>query len=126
MKPCQRLALAFVAVALMGADIALANATDGFDLRLSNLTRGKFDLFQPAIPLSLALMAITVYAAIISVLHIRARKSWNEQFEEQSRSLRESQAKLERSAIFLETGRQVLLAWGAPNGEIESSRPLLP
>lgn len=118
-KPCQLLGNILFATLLIGTEYALANAAEGFDLRLSGLSRVKYDLFQPAIPLSLALIAITSYAAIISVLHVRARKSWNEQLEEQSRTIRESLSKLERSAIFLETGRQVLLAWGAPNGEIE-------
>lgn len=95
-----------------------AGTTDGFDLRLPPAI-SKFDLVHSALPLSLALLVITVYAATISIFHVRARRLWNEHFEEQNRMIRDAQAQAERSSLFLTADRQLLVAWNGPKGEPE-------
>jgi signal transduction histidine kinase len=91
-------------------------ANEGFNLRLSGISQAKFDLAQTAIPLSLALIAITVYAAVISILHVRTRRQWNDHFEEMSRLTRDAQARAERTSLFLTADKQFLIAWGGPDG----------
>ena len=87
-----------------------AGAADGFDLRLPALAGGRFDFVHTAIPLGLALLVVTLYAATISIFHVRARRMWNEHFEEQNRTIREAQAQVERSSLFLTADRQLLVA----------------
>jgi signal transduction histidine kinase len=89
---------------------------EGFNLRLSP---AKFDLAHTALPLSLALIAITVYAAVISILHVRTRRQWNDHFEEMNRTTRDAQARAERTSLFLTADKQVLIAWGGPDGGAE-------
>lgn len=96
-----------------------AGSPDGFDLRLPALTGGRFDFVHTAIPLGLALLVVTLYAAAISIFHVRARRMWNEHFEEQNRTIREAQAQVERSSLFLTADRQLLVAWNGPKGEAE-------
>lgn len=119
-RPVLALAAALPVTALLGVGHAFANLDgEGFDLRLSGLMKAKLDLAQTALPLSLALITVTVYAAVISLLHVRTRRQWNEHFEDLSRTTREAQARSERSGLFLAADRQFLVAWGGPNGEIE-------
>lgn len=94
-------------------------ATEGFDLRLPDVSVGRFDYVNAAIPLSLALLVLTLYAAAISIFHVRARRMWNEHFEEQNRTIRETQARVERANLFLAADRQLLIAWNGPRGEPE-------
>ncbi len=46
-------------------------------------------------------MVIAIYATFISILHIRARKSWNEQSFEATRALHEAQSQAARLATFI-------------------------
>lgn len=92
---------------------------EGFDLRLSSLAARTLNASFAAIPLSLALLVITIYAAVVSILHVRARRAWNEHFEEQVRALRDTQAQAERASLFLANDRQLLIAWSGPGGEPE-------
>ncbi|KAF0231651.1 MAG: multi-sensor signal transduction histidine [Beijerinckiaceae bacterium] len=96
-----------------------AGTPDGFDLRLPGMIGSKFDLVHAAIPLSLALLVVTLYATAISIFHVRARRVWNEHFEEQNRTIHEAQAQVERSHLFLSADRQMLVAWNGPKGEAE-------
>lgn len=95
-----------------------AGSADGFDLRMPPVSASKFDLVY-AIPLTLALLVITLYATTISIFHVRARRMWNEHFEEQNRTIREAQAQVERSNLFLTADRQLLVAWTGPRSEPE-------
>lgn len=96
-----------------------ANESEGFDLRLSGMSRGALDASQAALPVGIALMVIIIYAASVSIFHVRARRLWSEHFEELNRSLREAQATAERAGIFLAADKQLLVAWGGPSGEPE-------
>ena len=107
------------ALVLLTSVVLAAGDADGFDLRLSGLTRSKLDFSQVTIPLGLALMVVTLYAAAISIFHVRARRLWSEHFEEQNRTIRETQSQVERLSLFLVTDRQLLIAWGGPSGEPE-------
>lgn len=105
-------------VLLLGLTLAVTAAlaqVEGFDLRLPP-TQGRMDLMKSALPLSLALMVITLYAAAISVFHIRARRLWSEHFEEQARSVRDLQGQVERLGLFLVTEKHFLVTWGATSG----------
>jgi signal transduction histidine kinase len=104
--------------ALASPPVLAAGTTEGFDLRLPAAI-SRFDFVQSPLPLSLALLVITLYGAVISILHIRARQLWNEHSEEQNRMIREAQAQAERASLFLTADRQVLVAWSGPKGEPE-------
>lgn len=91
----------------------------GFELRMPAIGLSRVDLMRSAIPLSVAFLVLTLYAATISILHIRARRMWNEHFEELNRSVRESQARVERAGLFLTADHQFLIAWSGPNGDPE-------
>ncbi|MCA1952402.1 MAG: PAS-domain containing protein [Hyphomicrobiales bacterium] len=106
------------ALALLSATGGGALAQEAMELRLPGLAAG-LGMAQTAIPLSLALLVITLYAASISILHVRTRKSWNDHFEEMTRSLREAQAAAERANLFLVKDRQFLVAWNGPAGDAE-------
>ncbi len=112
------IAMVVGSLAIVEAALA-AGSTEGFDLRLPALSAGRFELVNATIPLSLALLVVTLYAAAISIFHVRARRAWNEHFEEQNRTIREAQAQVERSHLFLAADRQLLLAWNGPKGEPE-------
>lgn len=115
-------ALPLPVLALLATSPGLALAAgspDGFDLRLPIIAGGRFDIVHTAIPLGLALLVVTLYAATISIFHVRARRMWNEHFEEQNRTIREAQAQVERSSLFLTADRQLLVAWNGPKGEPE-------
>ena len=90
-------AAGLLAGSLIPVTARAAGAPEGFDLRLPQAI-SKFDLVHSALPLSLALLVITVYAATISIFHVRARRLWNEHFEEQNRMIRDAQAQAERSS----------------------------
>jgi signal transduction histidine kinase len=94
-------------------------ADDSFALRLSGLGTGKFDLSRMTLAFAFALMVVAIYAATISILHIRARRQWNEHAQETNRALQETQAQVERLSTFLATDRQVMIVWGAPSAAPE-------
>jgi len=98
---------------------ALAQASEGFELRLPAQVMNGFEVVGATIPLSIALLAVTLYAATISILHVRARRIWNEHFEEQNRANQDAQAQVERSHLFLASDRQLLIAWNGQTGEPE-------
>lgn len=104
-----------------------ALASDNFALRLSGLGTGQFDVTRMTIAFGFALMVVAIYAATISILHIRSRRQWNEHAQESNRALQESQAQVERLSTFLASDRQVMIVWGAPSGaaEIEGDPGLL-
>ena len=113
------LAICMILGSACAAELALAaSSADGFDLRMPAVAASRFDLVY-AIPLTLALLVITLYATTISIFHVRARRMWNEYFEEQNRTIRETQAQVERSNLFLTADRQLLVAWSGPKGEPE-------
>ncbi|MCZ8375418.1 MAG: PAS-domain containing protein [Beijerinckiaceae bacterium] len=92
---------------------------DAFQLRLPGMGQQAYGLVHSAIPFGIALLVVTVYATAISILHVRARRLWNEHFEEQNRTIRDAQARMERSALFLTTDKRLLVAWNGPKGEPE-------
>ncbi|MCA0400130.1 MAG: PAS-domain containing protein [Proteobacteria bacterium] len=110
--------LGLALVVFLAPDLALATE-GGFDLRLppSGMARG--ESIRSTLPLSLALLVITIYAAVISIFHIRARRNWNEHFEEMSRTTRDVQARIERAGLFLAADRHLLIAWSGPQGDPE-------
>lgn len=108
-----------VLVLLFGLVIVPVLAQEGFELRLPGLAADMLDPSRATIPLSLALLVITLYAAAISILHVRTRRMWNEHFEDQARAVREAQAAAERASLFLSNDRQFLIAWNGPSGEPE-------
>lgn len=96
-----------------------AIAEESFALRLSGLGTGKFDVTRMTIAFGFALMVVAIYAATISILHIRSRRQWNEHAQENNRALQESQAQVERLSTFLASDRQVMIVWGGPSGAAE-------
>lgn len=104
---------------VLGGAAFAAGSTEGFDLRMPELPVNRLGLVGATVPLGLALLVITLYAAAISIFHVRARRMWNEHFEEQNRTIRETQSQIERANLFLAADRQVLIAWNGPRGEPE-------
>jgi PAS domain-containing protein len=111
-------ALAMMGFVWLGGAPAFSN-DDNFALRLSGLSIAKFDLARASIALSFALMVVAIYAATISVLHIRARRRWSEHGEEQNRALREVLARSDRLSTCLSADRQIVITWGGPSEEPE-------
>lgn len=120
------LATANIALPFM-AFVTPSLADENFALRLSGLAGGKFDLTHMTLAFAFALMVVAIYAATISILHIRARKQWNEHAQETNRALQETQAQVDRLSTFLSSDRQVMIVWGAPSGtpEIEGDPGVL-
>lgn len=108
-----------VVVGLSACGRAFAAGNDGFELRLPAQVMSRFEIVGATIPLSIALLAVTLYAATISILHVRARRIWNDHFEEQNRAIQDAQAQVERSHLFLASDRQLLVAWNGQTGEPE-------
>ncbi|CAN1486803.1 HATPase domain containing protein [Rhabdaerophilaceae bacterium] len=107
------------ALAILCLSLPALALDDGFALRLSGIVQARLDLARAAVALSFALMVVAIYAAIISVLHIRARRQWHEHADEMNRALRETQGQVDRLATFLATDRQVMISWGGPTGNPE-------
>ncbi|PPD16282.1 MAG: two-component sensor histidine kinase [Methylobacterium sp.] len=103
--------------ALPGAARAFTDPETG--LRLSGISAGRLDLTNATLALAFALMVVAIYATFISILHIRARKAWNDHAVEATRALHDAQGHATRLATFLAADRQVMIAWGSPSGEAE-------
>jgi signal transduction histidine kinase len=114
-----RLASSTILAGLIAQPARATEVVDGLQLRLSGLGQQTFGLMQSAIPFGLALLVVTIYATAISLWHIRARRLWNDHFEEQNRTIRDALARMERSALFLATDKRLLVAWNGPKGEPE-------
>lgn len=113
------LAVSVLSFALWVGAAHASGHDSGFDLRLPGIPLNRGDLLRSAVPLSLALLAVTIYAAAMSMFHVRARRMWNEHFEELNRSIRDTQARIERAGLFLAADRQLLIAWSGPKGDPE-------
>lgn len=98
---------------------APAWAVETFALRLSGIAQTRLDLAGATFAFALALMALAIYAAAISILHMRARRRWSEQIAESNRALQETHAQVARLSTFAESDRRVMIVWDAPSGEAE-------
>lgn len=94
-------------------------AQGGIDLALPDLSPARLDMAHASVPLGFILMVVLLYAGSISIQYIRSRRLWNEQNEDQNRTIREAQAKLERASLFLMADHRLIIAWGGPEGEPE-------
>jgi signal transduction histidine kinase len=99
--------------------MALAITDPLTGLRLSSLAGGKLDLSGAAFALAFAFMVVAIYATLISIFYIRARKVWNEGAVEATRALHEAQGQAALFATFLAADRQVMVAWDGPTGSAE-------
>jgi signal transduction histidine kinase len=113
-----RLSFSLLGASALVSPQVLAQGVEGFELRLP-AAGAKIGLLNATVPLTLALLAVMLYAASISILHVRQRKSWNDHFEEQNRAVQEAQTRTERFNMFLAADRQMLIAWTGPRGEPE-------
>lgn len=106
-------AMAFFAVP------ALALAQDDGGLRL--MTAGRLDSvrFDLSGPFGLLMIGLAIFAATIAILHVRARKLWNEQFELQRATIADLQTKADRAALFLGAEPQFFVSWDGPKGTAE-------
>ncbi len=96
-------------------------AAEDIGLRLSILTR---DHGQPIVmdmsgQLGLIFIGLLLFAATTATLHITGRHRWMRRLAVQDAEIGELQAKLQRAEIFMSGERQVIVAWGASNGEPE-------
>lgn len=76
----------------------------------------RFDLNGP---LGMLLIGLAIFAATIAILHVRARRLWNERFEQQRATIAELQVKTERAALFMGAEPQFFVCWDGPGGEVE-------
>lgn len=72
---------------------------------------------DPTGPVGLVLLGLTAFATAIAVLHVRARKLWNDHFEKQRALVAELQLQNERMALFVAAEPQILVNWDGPGGE---------
>ena len=110
--------LAASAMAFFAAP-ALALAQDDGGLRL--MTAGRLDSirFDLSGPFGLLMIGLAIFAATIAILHVRARKLWNEQFELQRATIADLQTKADRAALFLGAEPQFFISWDGPKGAAE-------
>ena len=109
-----RLALAGVC-GLCLADLVIAQET-GLRLVPGRLEGIRFDLSGP---IGLLLIGLAIFAATIAILHVRARRLWNEQFEHQRATIADLQTRTERAALFMGAEPQFYVSWDGPNGDAE-------
>ena len=72
---------------------------------------------DPTGPVGIFLLGLTAFSTVIAILHVRARRVWNEHFEEQRALVVKLQAHTERMSMFLASEPQVLVNWDGPDGE---------
>jgi signal transduction histidine kinase len=111
--PSPRPRAAFCALALLGATLAPARASDLSALSLESLNRNQ-GLAGVAIFIALVLLT-----AVTAVLHLTGRKRWTERETGLVADLAEARAKLDRASVFLSAEPQIVVAWGGASNEPE-------
>lgn len=104
------------ALSLLAATAAAAQQETGLRLASGRLEAIRFDLSGP---FGLLLIGLAIFAATIAILHVRARRLWNEQFELQRATIADLQTRADRAALFLGAEPQFFVSWDGPNGEPE-------
>ncbi|HRJ70036.1 MAG TPA: PAS-domain containing protein [Beijerinckiaceae bacterium] len=94
-------------------DLGLRLSTGSLPGRLEAL---KLDLSGP---LGMLFVGLAIFSATIAVLHVRARRLWNDQFESQRAVIAELQIRSERAGLFLGSEPQVFVSWDGPGGQPE-------
>jgi signal transduction histidine kinase len=94
-------------------DVGLRLLTLALPAKLETM---RFDLSGP---LGMLLIGLAIFAATIAILHVRARRLWNEQFEKQRATIADLQVRAERAALFMGAESQFLIAWDGPGGQAE-------
>lgn len=78
-------------------------------------------------PIGLILIGLAIFAVTIAILHVRARRLWNEQFEAQRATIADLQMKVERATLFVGAEPQFFVSWDGPGGvpELEGDASIL-
>lgn len=108
----------FAAFAGAAVPFGAARANDLAALLHSGVAHGALGVrIDPTAPVSLFLLGLTAFATAIAILHVRARRSWNEHFEEQRALVADLQSRTERLSIFMNAEAQILINWDGNDGE---------
>jgi len=67
-------------------------------------------------PVGIILAGLAALSATIALLHVRARRMWNEHFERQRATVADLQMKTERAALFMAAEPQVFVDWDSLTG----------
>ncbi len=100
----------------------LAEAAE-FGLRLHALDvqgfgAGRVDYVAP---FGIVTIGITVFAATISLMHLRARRRWQRRDESQQLEIGDTQAGLKRAELFLAAEPQILVTWNGDEPDISGN-----
>ncbi len=106
-------AILAVSTLALADDMALRLTTGALPGKLDAL---RYDLSGP---IGLLFVGLAVFSATIAVLHVRARRLWNDQFEQQRATIADLQTRAERAALFLGAERQFFVSWDGPGGAPE-------
>ncbi|MCA0424304.1 MAG: PAS-domain containing protein [Proteobacteria bacterium] len=102
--------------AMLVPAVALAQDDSGLRLMTARLDSMRFDLSGP---LGLLMIGLAIFAATIAILHVRARRLWNEQFEAQRATVADLQSRADRAALFMGAEPQFFVSWDGPAGTPE-------
>ena len=108
-------ALASSALTLI-TDDAMAD-TFGLRLNLLESSRSIIRLDYGA-PFGIIFLGITVFAATIALMHLRARKLWNRRDVCQQEEIGELQAAKDRAELFLNAEPQIFITWNGSEPDI--------
>lgn len=113
---------------LLACSFALAADEAGLRLETASITEplGKVHLDANG-PIGLILIGLAIFAVTIAILHVRARRLWNEQFESQRATISDLQMKVERAILFMGAEPQFFVSWDGPGGvpELEGDATIL-
>ena len=102
-----------------GTSLATTPLALGVDLGL-RLTPGTSGLdalrMESSGPVGIVLIGLAALSATIALLHVRARRMWNEHFERQRAVVADLQTKVERAALFIGSDPQVFVDWDSLQG----------
>jgi len=99
-----------------------AAATDEVGLRLvTSVLPTRFDAIRFDLngPMGMLLIGLSIFSATIAILHVRARRLWNEEYEKHRATIADLQIRAERAGLFMGSEPQVFVCWDGPGGQPE-------
>jgi signal transduction histidine kinase len=99
---------------LLGASLAPCGARAGFVLPIIGSEAAGVQDFS-----GLVLLILLLFATFTAALHLLGRHNWTRREKALTAELTQTHARLDRANLFLSTEPQIVIAWGAADGEPE-------
>ena len=113
-----RLKTALVSSSALAFPCSAASAND-FGLRLNLFENSRSIIrFESGAPFGIIFFGITVFAATIALMHLRANKLWNKRDSSQREEIGELQAAKDRAELFLRSEPQIFITWNGLEPDI--------